>query len=138
LKNNSTLQTILLVEDDAIISMSTELFLKECNFSVVSAYNGEEALDYFTNENEIDLVLMDIDLGEGMDGIKAAGLIYRKRNLPIIFHTSHCLEELLEKASITYPFEYFHKSDSKSRLFDLISNSLQALISDPDIINILG
>ena len=138
MKNNSTLQTILLVEDDAIISMSTELFLKECNFSVVSAYNGEEALDYFTNENEIDLVLMDIDLGEGMDGIKAAGLIYRKRNLPIIFHTSHCLEELLEKASITYPFEYFHKSDSKSRLFDLISNSLQALISDPDIINILG
>jgi len=46
---------------------------------------------------EIDLVLMDIDLGKGINGIQTAEKILQIKELPIIFLSSHIEDEIIKK-----------------------------------------
>lgn len=54
------------------------------------ASSGEKALDAVRNpELPIDLILMDIDLGSGMDGTETAVEILKTHHIPIVFLSSH-------------------------------------------------
>lgn len=77
---------ILVVEDEQEIAAALEVYLKNQNYRVFKAYDGEEALAVFARE-EIHLVLMDIML-PGLDGIQTTLKIREKSNVPIIFLTS--------------------------------------------------
>ncbi len=90
-------KTILLVEDEAIIALGTKATLESWGYSVVLASSGETAVSTALATPEIDLVLMDIDLGTGIDGTEAAQRILAARNLPIVFVSSHTEESLVEK-----------------------------------------
>ncbi len=61
-------KTLLLVEDESIIAAAEARMLEKHFFTVITAQSGEEALELFLRNPEIDLVLMDIDLGSGIDG----------------------------------------------------------------------
>ena len=64
-------KTILLVEDEIIIAMMEIKQLEKEGYLVIHAANGEEAID-IVSKTPIDLILMDIDLGKGMDGTETA------------------------------------------------------------------
>ena len=81
-------KTIILIEDDRLVSLGIKSLLKGRGYDVIPFYNGEEALEYIKADKPANLVLMDIDLGPGMDGAEAAGKILKHRNLPIVFLTS--------------------------------------------------
>jgi len=74
---------ILVVEDEKEIAAAIEIYLKNQNYNVFKAYDGEEALEIFKKE-EIHLVLMDIMMPK-MDGLKATMKIREMSNVPIIF-----------------------------------------------------
>lgn len=79
--------TILLVEDDKDLNMLTSAYLKQEGYNVLSAYNGEEALNIF-NEQKVDLVLSDIMMPI-CDGYEVARQVRMKNELiPIIFMTA--------------------------------------------------
>jgi PAS domain S-box-containing protein len=83
-------QTILLVEDEPIISLAESMTLARFGYQVRTAKSGEAAVAAVLQDGKaIDLILMDIDLGGGMDGTEAARSILSTRNLPIVFLTSH-------------------------------------------------
>ena len=66
-------RTILLVEDERLIALDETLQLKRGGYDVVNAYTGEEAVRRVESDTDsIGLVLMDIDLGIGIDGTEAA------------------------------------------------------------------
>ncbi|HPB81863.1 MAG TPA: PAS domain S-box protein [Spirochaetota bacterium] len=94
---NDNRRTILLVEDEAIISFTEEETLRSFGYEVITASSGEEAVEIAANNEMIDLVLMDIDLGEGMDGTSAAKEILGIRTIPIVFLTSHSEFSMVEK-----------------------------------------
>jgi chemotaxis protein histidine kinase CheA len=48
---------ILLVEDEALISMTETLFLKSKGYTVIPASTGDKALKYIQEQDDIDLVL---------------------------------------------------------------------------------
>jgi DNA-binding response OmpR family regulator len=50
---------ILVVDDDKEITAAIEIYLKNQNYNVFKAYDGEEVLKVFEKE-EIHLVIMDI------------------------------------------------------------------------------
>ena len=52
-------------------------------------HSGEKAIEAVDSDPEIALVLMDIDLGKGIDGTQAAEKILEKHNLPVAFLSSH-------------------------------------------------
>ncbi len=74
---------ILVVDDEKEITTAIEVYLRNQNYIVFKAYDGEEALKIFQKE-EIHLVLMDIMMPK-MDGIKATMKIRENSNVPIIF-----------------------------------------------------
>ncbi len=65
-------KVILLVEDDNIQVLSTVARLKRFGYAVIAASSGEESIRTAAGSEHIDLILMDIDLGRGIDGIEAA------------------------------------------------------------------
>jgi PAS domain S-box-containing protein len=89
--------TILLVEDEALIALEEVQTLSRFGYNVVSASSGIKAVDLIANKPDIDLVLMDIDLGHGIDGTEAARRILSFRTIPIVFLTSHSEREMVEK-----------------------------------------
>ncbi|MBU1858238.1 MAG: response regulator [Verrucomicrobia bacterium] len=95
--NNQEQITILLVEDDIATMMIEEHLLKSFGYDVVPAKSGEEAVQIATGNNKIALILMDVNLGSGVDGTEAARQILLKRNLPIVFLSSHTEKEYVER-----------------------------------------
>ena len=73
---------ILVVDDEKEITDAIEVYLKNQNYNVFKAYDGEEALKIFEKE-EIHLVLMDIMMPK-LDGTSATIKIREKSMVPII------------------------------------------------------
>ncbi|HVO74062.1 MAG TPA: response regulator, partial [Ignavibacteriaceae bacterium] len=64
---------ILLVEDEALIAMDQARQLRKEGYNVVHVYCGEEAIEKVkTTKPPVDLILMDVNLGKGIDGTETA------------------------------------------------------------------
>jgi PAS domain S-box-containing protein len=108
----SNSRKILLVEDEVLIALSEKLSLEKYGYIVITANTGEAAILLCLNEGGIDLVLMDIDLGKGIDGTVAAGIILREREVPVIFLSSHTDAEMVDKTEAITNYGYVVKSSS--------------------------
>jgi PAS domain S-box-containing protein len=78
--------------------------------------SGEEAINAIESKSEIDLILMDINLGRGISGTKTAELILERRNLPIIFLSSHTEREIVEKTEGITSYGYIVKNSGDTVL----------------------
>ncbi len=142
---------ILLVEDAAILALSEAKIIKRHGFDVVTAHSGTQALELFESQKDISLVLMDIDLGHGIDGTEVAEQILAKNDVPIVFLTSHSEKEYVDKVKKITSYGYVLKSSGEFVLIESIQmayklyesykrmeeerKNLQTLInSTPDII----
>jgi len=110
MKNIDFTKTVLLVEDEAIISIITTKLIKKAGYDVVTANSGEKAVELVAAGKQIDLILMDIDLGTGIDGTETARRILSIINIPIVFHTSHSEREMVEKVQGITRYGYVIKS----------------------------
>ena len=90
-------RTLLLVEDDVLLALLTSRTLESFGYRVVVAHRGETAVEQVLADHAISLVLMDMDLGEGMDGAETARRILALRRLPVVFLTSRGDRDVVEK-----------------------------------------
>lgn len=105
------LKNILLVEDDADTARLQIRHLETFHYQVHWISRGEDAVEYvYRNANSIDLILMDIDLGKGMDGTKVAELILEKYDLPIIFLSSHTEPDIVARTESITSYGYVVKN----------------------------
>jgi two-component system, sensor histidine kinase PdtaS len=118
-------QTILLVEDEKFIALGTSKLIKNYGFDVELASSGLEAIECIKCIPEIDLVLMDIDLGVGIDGTETAMEILKIRNLPIIFLTSHSEESYVTKVRGITRYGYIIKNSGEYVLKSSIEMGLE-------------
>ena len=116
---------ILLVEDEAILAMDERLTIERFGYAVQVAGNGQKAVDIACNDPAISLVLMDIDLGKGIDGTQAAEQILEKRELPIVFLTSHAEREMVQKVKGITRYGYVLKNSGEFVLEEAISMALE-------------
>jgi PAS domain S-box-containing protein len=103
-------KTILLVEDEALVALDERQQLETRGYAVVTAASGEEAIVAIGGNEGIDLVLMDIDLGKGIDGVETARRIHRDRNVPVVFLSNHTEPELVGKTEDETFYGYVVKS----------------------------
>ncbi len=112
---------VLLVEDEALIALSEAQILKKHGFEVETAYSGRQAIEKTEADEEINLVLMDIDLGAGMDGTEAAEQIIKARDLPIVFLTSHTEKEYVDRVEKITGYGYIMKNSGEMVLIRSIN-----------------
>ena len=96
--NSSSQTTILLVEDEEIFWVVQIIFLESCGYKVLHASGSQKAIEFIQSDPLINLVLMDIDLGESKDGTDLAAEILEIREIPIIFLSSHSDVDTKNKA----------------------------------------
>lgn len=102
-------ERILVVDDDRTTANVMQLYLENFGFTVIgTAYSGTEAIEK-AKELKPDLVLMDIRLGEGLDGIDSAEAIMRKLSIPVIYVSAYSDEKTLERAQMTNPYGFINK-----------------------------
>ncbi|MCX5814479.1 MAG: PAS domain S-box protein [Proteobacteria bacterium] len=110
-------KTILLVEDEALIAVIERETLKRHGFNVILAYSGEKAIEAAQTAADINLILMDINLGKGkMDGTEAAEAILKERDIPILFLSNYTLPEVVEKTEKITSYGYVVKDSGETVL----------------------
>jgi len=105
-------KTILLVEDEVIIALLTSRQLAKYGYNIITAHSGKEAIELATKTEKLDLILMDINLGMGIDGTEAAKQILSLRNIPIIFLTSHSEKEYVDRVRNITRYGYVLKDSN--------------------------
>lgn len=98
---------ILYVEDDAVSSEFVNLVLSK-NYDIVTTPEAEKVL-ILINETQYDILLVDINLGRGMDGVELTQLIRQNpnyKNVPVIALTAYASdsdkEEFMSKGFSHY------------------------------------
>jgi len=115
---------LLIVEDERIVAKDIEYSLKTLGYRVTGiASTGENALQK-AKENRPDLVLMDIRLKGGMDGIEAAEKLREEFSIPVVYLTAYADEGTLERAKVTGPFGYILKPFNEKELCSTIEMAL--------------
>jgi CheY-like chemotaxis protein len=119
-------KTLLLVEDEAIIALSETQFLKNEGFNVVHVYSGQEAVEILNiRPCMIDLILMDIDLGKGTDGIEAARNIFKNYDIPLIFLSSHTESDIFDEIGKINFYGYVAKNSCSTALLIAIKTAFR-------------
>lgn len=78
---------ILVVDDESRMRKLVKDFLLRSNYEVVEAADGEEAIDFFFSDKNIDLVLLDVMMPK-LDGWQVCREIRQFSKVPIIMLTA--------------------------------------------------
>jgi len=112
---------ILLVDDEEGIQLLYREELKEEGFAVISAYNGEEALEKFKREAP-DLVILDINM-PGMNGIEVLRQMKEiNPDLPVILNSAY--QEFKQDFGTWASEDYIVKSADMSELKQAVKKHL--------------
>lgn len=115
---------ILIVEDERIVAKDLQVRLQSLGYRVAGmASEGQEAIA-LAAQTRPHLVLMDIRLENGMDGIEAAERIRTELDIPVVFLTAYADEPTLARAKITEPFGYILKPFEERELHSTIEIAL--------------
>jgi two-component system, cell cycle sensor histidine kinase and response regulator CckA len=95
-------ETVLLVEDEEAVRSITRLLLEHSGYRVLEAGSGPEALKIWESAApEVDLLLTDVIMPEGVTGCKLArDLLGRKTSLKVIFHSGYGGEVMRESSEL--------------------------------------
>lgn len=111
--NNENKKNILLVEDEAVIAMTEKMHLEKYGYIVHEVTTGEKAVQSILEKTyPVDIILMDINLGSGMDGTQAAELILNHKEIPVLFLSSHTEPEIVAKTEKITSYGYVVKGSS--------------------------
>jgi CheY-like chemotaxis protein len=111
-----------LVDDDIRNIFAINMLLESQDMNVVTAYDGQEALDMLDKHPDIQIVLMDIMMPE-MDGYEAIKHIRADKRfikLPVIALTAKAMVGDREKTIAVGASDYITKPVDSDRLLSLL------------------
>lgn len=115
---------ILIVENENIFAKNIENDLKQAGYaSLGCALSGEEAIT-LSRKLRPDLILMDIIMAPGLDGIETAAQIHHFLDVPVIYTTTHKDQEHLQRARQTEPYGYLVKPIESHILHSVVEVAL--------------
>ena len=126
---------ILIVEDNSIIAMELKSILEKNGYNVVGiGHNYQEALSLFY-ELTVDLVIIDVFLGENPEGITFAETISTvpKSLKPFIFLTGSKDRHIFERAKLTKPFRFLLKPFNELEILYAIEMAIEKFYDQTNI-----
>jgi len=117
-------KTILIIDDELSIQQTLSGILEDEGFSARTVSSAEEGLALL-DEERIDLVLLDIWLGDNMDGMTALPIIKERFNQPVIMISGHGTIETAVQATRNGAFDFIEKPLSYDKIILAIRNGLR-------------
>ncbi len=115
---------ILIIDDEVSIRETLSAVLEDEGFTPVCASSAEEGLEIL-EEKTIDLILLDIWLGDNMDGMTALEKIKKVYSLPVIMISGHGTIETAVQATRKGAFDFVEKPLSYDKIILSITNGLR-------------
>ncbi len=100
---------ILLIDADPETLLNTAEAISSIDYEVITVQSGDEALKIIS-DNSIDLIIMEIESGEGFNGIDIARHILKDYEIPVIFYTLHNEKKYVDKVRNIPHYGYVLKS----------------------------
>ncbi len=115
---------ITIVEDDKIVQNILIYRVKKLGHSVISQFESGEEVIAHIGESLPNLVIMDINLGGGIDGIETASRIQSQFNLPIVFVSGDRDDKTIRRVNNIIGAEFVTKpiTDDDLRIAILLAN----------------
>jgi DNA-binding NarL/FixJ family response regulator len=123
-------ESILIVDDDRTTASVMQLHLNNYGYHVAGIASSAKEAIKIAQDIEPDLVLMDIRLGEGADGIDAATAISKHMDVPIVFVTAHSDSDTLRRAKIVNPVGFINKPLRESDLKTINDSTLDNILME--------
>lgn len=118
---------VLIVEDDSIQQIFLERIINQMGHTVIgSSSKGSQAIESALRIGAVDLILMDINLADDVDGIEAAKEINKHRDVKLVYITSSEDPKDLERAKKTDFVAYLTKPLSKESLENAFAKAFSA------------
>ena len=115
---------ILVVEDQRAVAGALRMRLRGLGYDVLGiAKDGKEAIEK-ARDLRPDLILMDIRLGDGIDGIEAAHRIRTQYDIPVVYVSAYADRDLLDRARSTQPAGFINKPFTTKDLLTAINLAL--------------
>ena len=112
----------LIVEDETLFAIGLEADMHELGFDVCDlAANGHQAFEY-AMRNKPDVILMDVSLEGGREGIEVARRLNWVCNAPIVFVTGYTDRDTVERIHQQVPgAPILAKPNCRDRLADAVA-----------------
>lgn len=123
---------ILIAEDDPIHAMKMEMLLEEMDYQLMGVCSAKEEMLRSYKAIKPDLVLLDIELDNGSDGIDIANRINEEGQVPIIFVSARNDIETMMRANAANPYAYMVKPVEKSALQAAIELAIYKFAKDQE------
>ncbi len=124
-------KTILIVDDEPAAAAELGAALEEHGYGVVTVRNGFKAVERVVDLPSIDLVLLDLDLGDGISGVEVGEAILELRELPVVFLSSGAEDELLPNAEMLPAYGYLRKDCGQAMLCATVRTALSVFDTRP-------
>ncbi len=115
---------IAVVEDEPIVGMDIVANLTHLGYKAEGPFEQGGDLIKLVKKNPPDLVLMDINLAGGLDGIETAEIMLKLRKLPLIFITASSDDTTKARAKKLRPHAYIIKPFNFHNLHSAIELAL--------------
>lgn len=117
-------KVLMIAEDEEFNFIFMEEILSDTKATIIRAHNGQEAVDIFKTNTDIDLILMDMQMPI-MDGYDATRSIKKIKNeVPIIAQTAYHYGEAYEEIMDAGCDDFVSKPINIDGLKDLIERFL--------------
>jgi len=125
-------EKILIVEDEALVARELKSRLTQMGWVVVGIAYGDEAIE-IARETQPDLLLTDIHLKNGIDGIDVAQKICAEMDIPVVFLTAYSDDQTVAKAKLVTPFGFIIKPVENRELQITIEMALYKFRLDKEL-----
>jgi PAS domain S-box-containing protein len=118
-------ETILVVEDDALVRGYVTAQLATLGYKTIAAANGPEALDLVDQGAAFDLLFTDVIMLEGMNGRELAEDIAKRRpGVPVLFTSGYSEDAIVHQGRLDPGIALLNKPYRKADLARMIREAL--------------
>lgn len=128
MEENTSMAKILIVEDEATLNDAYSIILKRQNHDVISAFNGQEALDIIKKQFIPDLILLDLRMPkmDGVEFLENLQPITKYPNMKIIIFSNYDVQKDIDEAFKLGATRYMLKAfASPKELIRIVNDTLE-------------
>ncbi len=115
---------IVIIEDEFLVAWNLQTMLRDLGFNLCEIANDAENGFDCALKQEAELLLVDVNLGEGPDGLEAVRRIQECRNVSVVFITAYTDDANLSRIRQVVPKAQVLSKPVSSQLLLMTINNL--------------